>query len=344
MDSRTLHRYIRSLTKHYPSRRLAPQFSTLMGVLIPAREPRWMVSAPCGRAPLLELDLSHPHQRKVYYFPKAWGNYWMREPFPRFLRQEAVPNMLFMDIGSHLGFFAFDATQLLGPSGAVLAFEPDPDLHESLSRSARLYPSSSITCANVALSDVNGQAVFYRARKPASSSLAPETVGHEQRYRDSISVDCRRLDDYVAESDIDLGKLKLIKCDVEGHEPKVVSGMLQTLTQASFPTLWIEVRGPEGSTRAPNTFVTVNGLLSELGYRPYSWVEGTETPVSIENVIGREDVVFRHPANPPGQLRVRSSNTACNPESKACPPNTSHRHKLRELRARAASAEATLSD
>ncbi len=295
MDSRTLNRCVRSVTKHYPSRRLAPQFSALMGLVIPAREPRWMVSAPCGRAPLLELDLSHPHQRKIYYFPKAWGNYWMKEPFPLLLRQEAVPDMLFMDIGAHLGFFTFYASQLLGPTGAVVAFEPDPDLHESVSRSARLYPSSAITCANIALSDVNGQAVFYRARKPASSSLAPEAVGYEQRYRDSISVECRRLDDYVAESDIDLDKLTLIKCDVEGHEAKVVSGMLQTLIQASFPTLWIEVRGPEGSTRAPNTFVAVNDLLSELGYKAYCRVEGKEIPISVEDVIGCEDVIFRYP-------------------------------------------------
>jgi len=254
-----------------------------------------MVSDPCGLAPRLELDLSQPHQRKIYYFPKAWGNYWMREPFPRFLEQEVVPDMSFMDIGAHLGFFTFYAAQLLGPNGAVLAIEADPDLYECVSRSARLQSSNSITCANVALSDTNGQSVFYRARKPASSSLVAEAVGHEQRYRDSISVECRRLDDYMAESDFDLGKLALIKCDVEGHEAKVVSGMLQTLVRASFPTLWIEVRGPEGSTRAPNTFITVNDLLSDLGYRAYGWVEGTEYPVTADDVIGRQDVVFRHP-------------------------------------------------
>ena len=294
MRFHAVHRCIRALTKHYPSRHLAPQFSTLMAYIFPCRESLWLVSEPCGLAPLLELNLSHFHQRKIYYFPKAWGNYWMTEPFPRFLKQELVPGMQFIDIGPHLGFFSFYAARLLGSRGSVIAFEPDPDVYESLVRSARLHSPNRITCANIALSDTNGQAVFYRAKRPASSSLVPEKTGYEDRYRDSIIVKSRRLDDYVKEVDLDLSDLHLIKCDVEGHEVKVVTGMLETLIQASFPQIWIEVRGPEGSTRAPNTFPCVNKLLSELGYKPYFWVEGKHIPVSDGDVIGQEDVVFRH--------------------------------------------------
>ena len=291
-----LHRCIRSLTRHYPSRHLAPQFTALMGCFVPSHTPLWMVSHPCGRAPCLELNLSNPHQRKIYYFPKAWGNYWLRERFPRFLDHELSPGMLFMDIGAHLGFFSIYAAKLVGSAGAVVAFEPDPDTYESLARSARHNTvNGRIVCANVALSDTNGQAVFYRATKPASSSLVPEKTGHEDRYRDSIPVDCWRLDDYVKEANIDLRKRLLIKVDVEGHEVGVVSGMLGTLADASFPTLWIEVRGPEGSTRAPNTFPEVNRLLSALGYKPYFWIDGML--INVSDVVGRENVVFIHESN-----------------------------------------------
>ena len=294
MGFRTVHRYIRALTRHYPSRHLAPQFSALMSTISPSKEPVWMVSDPCGLAPLLELNLSNAHQRKIYYFPKAWGNYWMAEPFPRFLKQELVPGMQFIDIGAHLGFFSLYAAKLLGPEGSVIAFEPDPDLYESLARSMRRNIPHGAICASVALSDVNGQVAFYRAKKPASSSIVPEEAGHAHRYRDSITVDCRRFDDYVEELHVDLDRVRLIKCDVEGNEVKVASGMLKTLVDISFPTLWIEVRGPEGSTRAPNTFPLVNQLLSALGYKPYFWAEGKQIPVSERDVIGREDVVFRH--------------------------------------------------
>jgi FkbM family methyltransferase len=294
MRFRAIHRHIRAVTRHYPFRRLAPQFSALMGYLFPPPDPLWLVSEPCGAAPFLELNLSHPHQRKIYYFPRAWANYWMSEPFPRFLRQTATPGMTFVDIGAHLGFFSFYAAALLGPAGRVIAFEPDPDLYEALVRSARLNHPDRILCANTALSDTTGQAVFYRAKKPASSSLVPEKPGREHRYHDTITVACQRFDDYMKEREGDLRTLRLIKCDVEGHEVQVVSGMLETLVRAAFPTLWIEVRGPGGSTRAPNTFEAVNRMLSGLGYTPFLWADGRYVPVTDGGGLKRTDVVFRH--------------------------------------------------
>ncbi len=288
------HKFVRALTKHYPTRRLAPQFSGLVGAILPIPDPPWMVSEPCGKAPRLELNLSIPHQRKIFYFPTAWGNYWMNEPFPRFMQQELSPGGVFVDIGAHLGFFSFFAAGLLGREGAVGAFEPDPDTYESLSRSTRFQTGSSVTCVNVAVSDAKRTAQFYRAWKPASSSLVSEGTGPDDRYRDSVQVDCDLLDDCLAKLDLDLDRLQLIKCDVEGHEVEAVSGMTRTLEAAAYPPLWIEVRGPDGSRRAPNTYPEVKRLLSGLGYRPYFWREGQEVPVSDGDVRGREDVLFRH--------------------------------------------------
>lgn len=73
MRFHTVHRYIRALTRHYPSRHLAPQFSTLMGYIFPLQEPMWMVSEPCGLAPLLELNLSHLHQQQDLLLPSGLG-------------------------------------------------------------------------------------------------------------------------------------------------------------------------------------------------------------------------------------------------------------------------------
>jgi len=294
--SQSIHRYIRSLTRHYPSRFLAPQFSRLMEHLFPTREPLWLVSEPCGQAPFWALNLAHSHQRKIYYFPKAWGAYWMAESFPSFLDKHVVPGSLFMDIGAHLGSFSFYAARLIGPEGQSILFEPDPDIYEALARSAKLNYPDTIICENIALSNENGTATFYKARRPASSSLMPESEaeGHAQRYESSVEVARLRLDDYVEEHEVDLDRLKLIKCDVEGHEIETVSGMRQTLVDAGYPLLWQEVRGPSGSTRAPNTYPEVKRLLGELGYKPFFWTDGVLRPVLDKEVVGREDVVFRH--------------------------------------------------
>lgn len=267
-----------------------------MEMLFPVREPLWLVSEPCGQAPLWELNMAHPHQRKIYYFPKAWGKYWAEETFPSFLDRHIVPGSLYLDIGAHLGLFSFQAARLLGPDGRAILFEPDPDIYEALSRSAgRSYPDN-ILCENMAISDENGTTTFYKARKPASSSLVaePEAEGHAQRYEGSVEVTRIRLDDYVQTHEVDLDRLKLIKCDVEGHEVAAVSGMRQTLIDAGYPLLLQEVRGPDASTRAPNTYPEVKRLLGELGYKPFFWTGEALRPAADEEVVGREDVVFRH--------------------------------------------------
>ena len=201
---------------------------------------------------------------------------------------------LFIDIGAHFGLFSLHAAKLVGVHGEVLSFEPNPDQFDSLTRSARLNAPENMTCANVALSDVNRRAAFYLARKPASSSLVPETEKRQDRYTHPIQVTCARLDDYVIKNDVDVTKISLIKCDVEGHETRVISGMLSTLAGAGFPPVWVEVRGPEGSTRAPNTFPQVNELLSPLGYQPFKWADGQLNPIEDRAIVGREDVIFHH--------------------------------------------------
>jgi len=66
------------------------------------------------------------------------GDYepWLQE----LLRAQLRPGDCFYDIGAHTGFFALIATTFLGPSGKVVAFEPDPDnaagLHANLAKNS----------------------------------------------------------------------------------------------------------------------------------------------------------------------------------------------------------------
>ncbi|MFQ5746791.1 MAG: FkbM family methyltransferase [Gemmatimonadota bacterium] len=283
------------MTKHYPSRKVAQEFNTALGwALFDRPEPRWVVGPAFDVAPAMALNLSNRLLRKMYYFPKAWGRWWMGTPLAQCLQQELTPGSLFVDIGSNVGFFSLYAARLVGSDGAVLAFEPDPELAESLRRSALLNEFDHLDCAPIALSDHTGDGRFYKAVDAPASSLVPEAPERRSRYRDTIRVPVSTLDDYL-EGTPHLGRrVGLIKVDVEGEEARAIAGMLETLREACWPTLWVEVRGPHGSTRAPNTYPAVLALLAPLGYRPYRCVEGRELPVAEGEVQGREDILFRH--------------------------------------------------
>ncbi len=295
MDGAGIHRLIRTVTNHYPSRKVAQEFNTALGWMFFDRpEPQWVVGPAFDVAPDMVLNLSNRLLRKMYYFPKAWGRWWLRQPLAELLIRELTPGSMFVDVGSNVGFFSLLAARLVGPDGAVLAFEPHSDFSESLQRSAQLNGFQHLHCANIALSDHNGQDRFYRARDAPASSLVPEVPERDERYPDTIQVPVRTLDDYLSQTPHRGRAIRLMKVDVEGEEARSIAGMLQTLQATAWPLLWVEVRGPQGSTRAPNTFSAVLELLTPLGYRPYRSRDGRETPVAEQDILGREDILFRH--------------------------------------------------
>ncbi|MFQ5705339.1 MAG: FkbM family methyltransferase [Gemmatimonadales bacterium] len=298
MNRDTVHKCIRTLTKHYPSRKIAQEFNSLLGWLcFDCEDPHWMVADAFDVAPTIVLDMSNRLLRKMYYFPKAWCRWWMEQDLSRFMRLQIGPGSTFVDVGSNVGFYSLFASGLVGEQGRVFAFEPEPVFCESLRRSAQENGFSQLHCSNAALSDRTTTASFYRAWDSPASSLVPEVPGREKRYRERIQVPVTTLDDYLTEHPAAPPEIGLIKVDVEGEEVRAVSGMVETLASRGFPPMWVEVRGPEGSTRAPDTFPAVHALLQPLGYRPYRWSRGKSSPVSVGDVRDREDILFRSEAS-----------------------------------------------
>jgi FkbM family methyltransferase len=290
MVTTRFHRRVRALTRHYPWTNGAAFFNRLMGRLCDRDQPQWVASGSFAGYPNLALDLAANPQRKVFYFPRAYGAFYWKKPLAAFLAAELRPGSAFLDIGANLGMFSLLAARLVGPSGTVVAFEPDPSTFESLARTIALNRLAHVRAYNVALSDHGRRARLLRARDGCAHSLLPEAPGRGGRYCGDATVEVSTLDDVATRCD--LGAISVVKIDVEGEEPRTVAGMLRTLERASFPPVWCEVRGPAGSTRAPDTFAAVLRQLAPLGYRAYRW-NGAARPVDVAAVRGREDILFR---------------------------------------------------
>src|SRR4030095_9196737 len=80
--------------------------------------------------------------RVLYVSPDASLRFWRRgiqttDPGLLALCEEVVaPGQCVWDVGANVGVFAFAAAHLAGPSGTVLAVEPDPWLAALLKRTA----------------------------------------------------------------------------------------------------------------------------------------------------------------------------------------------------------------
>src|SRR5579863_851790 len=81
------------------------------------------------------------------------------EPYGVRLMEEFLrPGDLFVDIGAHIGYYALRAARVVGPTGCVLAFEPDPDNFELLVKNARDNGIVNVRPVPLALTDGAGSA------------------------------------------------------------------------------------------------------------------------------------------------------------------------------------------
>jgi FkbM family methyltransferase len=285
---------LRSVTKHVPFRAAATLFNVVLSSMgKDGGAPDWRVSDGVGDYPAMELNVSSPFQRRMFYFPRAYWERLMGLPFGRYLASTLEEGQVFLDIGANIGFYSLFAARRVGPKGRVFSFEPDPMTFESLERSARRNGFGWVSCLNMALSDREGEMPFFTVSDGSAHSLVPEIERRAGRYSGQVPVRVTRLDDLTREGAVATPRIDLVKIDVEGEEPRTVAGMRATLEKFGFPRVWAEVRGPRGSTRAPNTYPAVAGHLRELGYVPLQWKKGVLRPVRDTDIQGREDVLFR---------------------------------------------------
>lgn len=179
----------------------------------------------------------------------------------RLLRPEDV----FVDVGACYGYHALTNARRVGPKGKVIAFEPQPDVFASLRENALLNGLSNIEVENLALSDRTECLQLHRfSDLGVGHTSFAELQAHA--VSQTISCDATTLDEFVARKGI--GRVRLVKLDVEGAELKVLMGA-KGLLRASTPPMWI-LEANEATARScgykPQDLLS---LLAQYGYKTY---------------------------------------------------------------------------
>lgn len=237
--------------------------------------------------------------RHVGIYSPRWGAelLWQqpRLGFARRIVETFVgPSMTVVDIGASQGAYTNRMAKLVGRTGRVHAFEPDPPSARALRSIARRYPWISVH--QMALSDRRGSTQFYvpvvnGRRSPGLGRLSnqfSEITGSEWQTLD-VAID--RLDTVLAEA----SNIAFIKCDVEGHEYEVLCGARSTL-QLQRPHVLVEIEQRHQQRDIGRIFSL---LTEDLGYIGYAILEDGLLP------IDRFDV-YSH------QLRLLASPTTAN--------------------------------
>ncbi len=142
----------------------------------------------------------------------------------QFFVEHVKPGDFVMDIGGNVGQYAVLFCSLVGQSGRVVSFEPDPTHRDVLIRNLQLNKClDQAIVEDAALSDVNGAHVFF-SRKDQMSSLVKSGLGTNADLADVTEhvVTTTRIDDYLQAKGF--GFPRWVKIDTEGAEINVLRG------------------------------------------------------------------------------------------------------------------------
>ena len=172
------------------------------------------------------------------------------------------------DVGANRGVYSYWLHRAVGPTGHVVAFEPQPELVEYLHDLKRTFHLDRLTIEQLALSSTAGDRELTRPRDHwGGASLGTPMIATAEAER--LAVRTTTLDEYFGHSD--LRPLRFIKADIEGHEHECFLGAERTLREDK-PELLFECYDEKFSDVFP--------FLESLGYEGFFFLHGKLTPVT----------------------------------------------------------------
>jgi FkbM family methyltransferase len=178
-----------------------------------------------------------------------------------FLRAVVRPGMRVVDIGANQGLYTLLLSAIVGASGSVVAFEPDPELFEVLSYNCRTNSARNVCLYAVALGSTTGPATLARSLLNAGDNRLASGQRSEVVRRVQIMV--ATLDEIFGDSHVDF-----IKMDVQGWEWEALKGMARVLEVNTSLGIYFEF-WPYGLTNAGCDPVALLNYLSERGFLIY---------------------------------------------------------------------------
>jgi FkbM family methyltransferase len=174
------------------------------------------------------------------------------------------PGMTVVDVGANLGLYTLYMAGLVGPTGRVIAFEPDPDLVEILRENCSANGVTNVEVHNCALGAEPDHLILHRL----TLNSGENHLGSKERgaFRRPVEVVVATFDSLLPDVRPDF-----VKVDVQGWELNVLKGMRLALL-SSRPKVYVEL-WPEGLRRAGSSPKELYTFIREAQLDFYSGKE-----------------------------------------------------------------------
>ena len=208
----------------------------------------------------------------------------LRQPFEldevNLVRQLVGSGQVVLDVGANIGYYTLLVSRLVGASGKVHAFEPDPSNAAILRRNLADNHCHNVMVHQVAVGNKNATIGLYRCADNAGTHRAYESVCCGS---DTVDVRSVVLDQVMR----DESQIDFIKMDIEGYEYFALEGMDSIIREHS-PAILVEF----SPFALAETGVTATAFIQFFADREYaiSSVGSTRVPLDYDDLFARAAV------------------------------------------------------
>lgn len=242
------------------------------------RRPPRMTDLPC---PVVAGDLQVWYDPSVPSFTVrgvAMGTY--ERPTVALVERLLGAGMSVVDVGAHIGYYTLLASSMVGPSGSVWSFEPDPATRVFLQRNVAANGfDDRVEVIGKAVGAMEATLPLFRHNADSgSSSLLRRPAGGVA----PVEVEVTTLDAWAVSEG--WPRVDLMKIDVEGGEAGVLSGGAELAERNPDMSIILELN-TEASGDAEDGGSPLFAQLRELGFDRIFVVHGRR----LQPVEGRAD-------------------------------------------------------
>jgi len=217
------------------------------------------------------------HSEMTYEAWKCPGRY--RTEDAAFLEKVLRPGGLVVDVGANVGMISIQAAKLIGPSGRVIAIEPNPRIAAFCKENIELNRLDNVTVMQTALGEQVGTIGFNCDRCDDRSRVVNEG---------GTRVPLTTLDKIMEAHPKTV--IDLLKIDVEGYELTVLGGAREALRRTRW--LYIEADAPNyaqygKSVKDVTALLDTQGFDIFISYEQGNWQEVNGALPESVNLIGR---------------------------------------------------------
>ena len=151
--------------------------------------------------------------------------------------KELKENMVCVDLGSNIGYYAVIESNIIGESGKIFAIEPSPINFPILRLNLENQKKNNFLACNIAIGDKNEDMEFIISTKSNWSKIRMnnENINSGDKI---IKIPVKTLDSFVIENNIT--KIDILRMDVEGFEYNIILGANNVLEKYK-PKIFVEI-------------------------------------------------------------------------------------------------------